>query len=185
MSKAYILKDRFQHEFGHVKDQLIEIFDTIEDVDIGPLSSYRPERAGDPVDFLVPAIRERGVEGWIDGFEMSNGMRRSLMHLLELHLEPPGSVLLVDEYENGMGVNCLPQVTEMLLRRCCDLQMIFTSHHPYVINNVSKENWRIVRRRGSEVEILRFNDIERLKTASKMDGFIQLINTLELEQGLQ
>lgn len=185
LSKAYVLKRRFPEEFNRVQNQLIDIFDTIEEVDMGPLSQFRSLQDGQPFDFLVPAFRERGIKGWIDGFEMSNGMRRTLLHLLELHLEPPGSVLLIDEYENGMGVNCLPQVTEMILERCCDLQLIFTSHHPYVINNVSKQHWRIMRRNGHEVEILRPRDIERLNTASNMDAFVQLLNAPEFEQGLQ
>ncbi len=185
ITKAFILKREFPREFLRVQSQFVEIFGTVEELDIGQLSRYSAEYAPDgPFDLLVPAFREQGIDGWVDGFEMSNGMRRTLLHLFEVHLEPPGSVLLIDEYENGMGVNCLPQVTQTLLERSGEVQLIFTSHHPYVINNVSKDFWRVMRRTGHDVEVLRPGDIARLSTSSSIDGFIQLINAPEFNEGL-
>lgn len=185
VSKAYALKLRFPKEFEKVQERLIEIFDTVVELDVGELTKFDPKpRLEAPLDFLVPAFREKGVDGWVNGFDMSNGMRRTLLHLLELHLEPPGSVLLIDEYENGMGVNCLPQVTQTLFERSGEVQLIFTSHHPHVINNVSKDLWRVMRRNGHEVEVLRKADIARLNTTSEIDSFIQLVNAPEFTGGI-
>ena len=185
VTKAYLLRQRFPEQFAKVEEQLIDIFGTIEQLDVGRTSELSRRRFVDePFDFLVPAFRERGIDGWVDAFDMSSGMHRTLLHLLELHLEPPGSVLLVDEYENGMGVNCLPQVTDTLFERRGEVQLVFTSHHPYVINNVPKEQWRIMRRRGHEVEVLRKGDVARLDTASEIDSFVQLINAPEFTEGL-
>jgi predicted ATPase len=185
ISKAYVLKERFPEQFDWVKEQMMEIFGTIAELDIGPRRSFSTVPTSGPFDLLVPAFKERGVDGWIHGGNMSSGMLRTLMHLLELHLEPPGSVLLIDEYENGMGVNCLPQVTELILERSSELQLIFTSHHPFVINEISKQFWLVMQREGHEVQVKRYADIERLNTKSNQDAFIQLINAPEYVNGLQ
>ena len=112
-------------------------------------------------------------------------MRRTLVHLLELALSPPGTVLLIDEYENSMGVNCLPAVTEQILERAGDLQFIITSHHPYVINNVDKKHWMVVRRRGSVVEVVPASAIPSLDTRSSQDAFIQLMNAEEYRGSIE
>ena len=184
LSKAYILKRLFPEQFEWVAEQMIDIFDTIEEVDIGPRRGFSTVSMRGPFDFLVPAFRERGIDGWIYDDKMSSGMRRTLMHLLELHLEPPGSVVLIDEYENGMGVNCLPQITELLLQRAGDLQLIFTSHHPFVIEKISKEWWMVMQRNGHDVTVLKADDIKRLNTASNQDAFIQLVNAPEYLNGV-
>ena len=187
MSKAYILanKNSFSEYFEPVKEQMREIFDSVEEIAIGPTRAFSDPAPSGPLDLLVPAFRERGVEGWIYGNNISAGMLRTLKHILELHLEPPGSVLLLDEYENGMGANCLSQVTELIVGRASDFQLIFTSHHPFVIETIPKESWMVMQRQGYEVSVLRTHDIARLNTASNQDAFVQLVNVPEYMHGLQ
>lgn len=185
MSKAYILQKKFPDHFQAVKEQMIEIFDSIEELQVGPRREFSSLPLNGPFDLLVPAFQERGVKGWIYGGNMSAGMMRTLMHILELHLEPPGSVLLIDEYENGMGVNCLSQVTDLIVQRSSELQLIFTSHHPFVIDTIPKKWWMVMQRQGYEVSVLRTQEIERLNTESNQDAFIQLVNAPEYLHGLQ
>lgn len=40
----------------------------------------------------------------------------------------------VYEFENGLGVNCIDVLAEILLSERKDLQFIITSHHPKIIN---------------------------------------------------
>ena len=185
MSKAFVLEKKFPDHFRAVEEQLFEIFDSVEELRIGPRRDFSSIILTGPIDFLVPAFKERGVKGWIYGGNMSAGMARTLMHILEIYLEPPGSVLLIDEYENGMGVNCLSQVTELIIERSKELQLIFTSHHPFVIDTIPKNLWMVMRRNGYEVSVLRVQDIERLNTESNQDAFIQLVNAPEYMHGLQ
>lgn len=110
---------------------------------------------------------------------MSSGMRRTLVHILELVLCPRATVLLIDEYENSMGINCLPAITNHMLDRAGELQFIITSHHPYVINKVAKDHWMVVRREGSVVELLPASAIPSLDTRSSQDAFVQLMNSKE------
>jgi AAA15 family ATPase/GTPase len=59
-------------------------------------------------------------------------MFKTLMYIAEIYLSPEGAVVLIDEFENSLGSNCIDAVTDILTERQ-DLQFIITSHHPYII----------------------------------------------------
>jgi hypothetical protein len=111
-------------------------------------------------------------------------MQRTLVHLLSIALAPSGTVIIVDEIENSMGVNCLPQLIEHFLQRT-DLQFILTSHHPYVINNIPWRYWRLVTRKGSEVTVRDATSIPALDSASSLEKFTQLMNLEEYEEAIK
>ena len=52
----------------------------------------------------------------------------------------------VYEFENGLGVNCIDVLAEILLSERKDLQFIITSHHPKIINQISNKKWKIIER---------------------------------------
>ncbi|MCX4244071.1 AAA family ATPase [Paraliomyxa miuraensis] len=187
--KAYLLQRRFGSEFAAVLDAYREIFPQVREIKIGPTSELGLRSTEDEqstsYEFLGIAIEENGVGSAISWENMSSGMRRTLRHLFELELSPRGTVLLVDEYENSMGVNCLDAVTERLLSPSRDLRLIITSHHPYVINNVPMNLWRVVTRKGSNVRIVPASEIPELDTRSKQDAFIRLLNAAEYREGIQ
>jgi len=186
--KAYVLQEKFKADFERlVLSPYREIFPTVTDVRVDlaaklfPEEAHRRPRKGRRIDV---AIRERGVKRWIGSEGISQGMERTLVHLLELALSPPGTVLLIDEYESGMGVNCLPAVTRHLRERAGELQFIITSHHPYVIGNIDKEDWLVVQRHGSEVSISPASSSPSLNTSSRQDAFIQLLNSDAYMEGI-
>lgn len=93
-----------------------------------------------------------GVTEWISATEMSSGMLRTLSLIVDIRAAPPGSVVVIGELENSLGVNCMPEVIDSLLERD-DCQFILTSHHPYIIDNIPVHAWKLVQRHGSEVRI--------------------------------
>jgi len=107
------------------------------------------------------------------------------MHLIELALAPDGTVVLIDEIENSLGLNCLPQLSEYFLERSRDLQFIITSHHPYIINAIPPEQWRVVTREGSEVTVRDRSSIIGLQTLSAQDSFTLLTNLDEYREGIR
>jgi len=56
-------------------------------------------------------LRGRRVEQQIPEEKISSGMHRTLMHLSRMALWPDGTVVLIDEFENSFGVNCIHFVT--------------------------------------------------------------------------
>jgi predicted ATPase len=188
LAKAVIMQNKFPKDFAAVVEQYKEIFEQVEEIQVGPLSQF--EKNADtppflPMEWLTVALRERGVKGWLVHQRVSSGMLRTLFHLLELSLAPSGTVVLIDEFENSLGANCLPNVAEHILSRANDLQFFITSHHPYVINKFPAREWHVVLRNGSAVRVLTAAEIPALQTSSMHDAFTILSNISEFERGIQ
>ncbi|MFE7822297.1 hypothetical protein ACFU1R_29605, partial [Priestia megaterium] len=85
---------------------------------------------------------------------------------------PDDSIIIIDEFENSLGVNCIDLVAGQLLQN--KKQFIITSHHPYIINKISYTHWRIVIRNANKV-IVRSSDYYRLGS-SNHEAFKELLN---------
>ena len=167
--------------FDKIKERFIDIFPQVEDI------RFEFLKGGDrlsPIfeEYLPLQIKEKGVEGWIRQERISSGMYKTFMHLSEMFLWPEGTVVLIDEFENSLGVNCIDVLTEDLLQENRGLQFIITSHHPYIINNISPEYWKIVTRKGGVVSTHDAKDLNISDSSHK--AFIQLINLEEYKEGI-
>lgn len=184
--KAYILQKNFPALFREIKDDFIEIFPTVSDVSLDERGKLSPDPLGSAVfSFsLAFGIKEKGVRGWVVNQHISAGMLRTFIHLVEIALASPEAVILIDELENSLGVNCLQQLTHRFLRRS-ELQFILTSHHPYIINNIPMKYWKLVTRKGSVVTVKDANSIKGLDPDSLLSGFVQLTNLEEYEEAIQ
>jgi len=175
--KAYVLQTQFPEQFAQIKSLFIDAFPFVEDVTVETLTD------SDESVHLGFRIKETKVPNSIIGEAISSGMLRTLVTFIDLTLAPAGTCILIDEFENSLGVNCMPAVTDLVLSRAPDLQFIITSHHPYIINNIPKEHWKVVQRKGSVVRAIPASKIKALQTASAQENFLQLINTAEFEEG--
>ncbi len=145
----------------------------------------------DPVSFKVVGgdavafgVRERGVRSPVVGQRLSSGMRKLLILLLEVELVSPGSCLLIDEVENGYGINVLPAVAQALTRRT-DIQVIANSHHPQLIPKIPRSAWRLVTRKGSQVTVVDVDKIESMGGSLKLDSYTRLMNLHEYEEAVR
>lgn len=185
--KAYILQKKFPEEFARIKESYSEIFPTV--LDAGLIGSDTGEGIpllwkGQSMEWLYVGIQERGVQESVYNERISAGMLRTFAHLLEITLAPSGTVIIVDEFENGLGINCLPQMTDHFLRRS-DLQFILTSHHPYVINKIPWEYWKLVTRKGPEVTVKDVASIPSFDAKSLHSRFVLLTNLDEYQEAIQ
>ena len=185
--QTYLARLHFPELFESIRTHYLDIFDSVTDVTVDIMERLDPAEAQvTPFwDELTLAIKEHGTDGWIVEPYISLGMRRTFYHLAELELAPPGTTIVVDEYENSMGVNCLPAVTDLFLRRQDALQFILTSHHPYVIDNVPMDWWRVVTRHGGTISVRPARDIPELNTRSRQDAFTLLLNSSVYQEGIQ
>jgi AAA15 family ATPase/GTPase len=178
--KIALLYNFFPNEFQKIKQRFIEIFPQIEDVCIKPLEDKNLPVYFEKIPFLQ--IKEQGVENWIPTMNMSAGMFKTFMHISELFLLASGTVVLIDEFENSLGVNCINVLTEDLLQESRNLQFIVTSHHPYIINKIATKHWKIVSRKGG---VVKTQDVEELNLPkSKHEAFLQLLNLEEFVEGI-
>ncbi|WP_437876026.1 AAA family ATPase [Sorangium sp. So ce513] len=186
--KAELLQEVFPEAFAEIEEALQEAFPTVEKLKVQryyPLGAAQSKEPGGAYNMALTAA-ESGVDGWIFFHDMSSGMQRYLSFLVHLSFAPPGTVVLIDELESSLGVNCLPAVTRFLLSRAPDLQLILTSHHPYIIEQIPPRHWKIVTRKGSRVRVVDAGELPAMaEDRSHLDRFTRLINLPEYEHGVQ
>lgn len=165
--------------FKEIKHQFINIFEHVEDIRIQPDDhKINPEVIS---VYPVVEIKEKGINSWIKQNEISSGMLKTLMHISELYLSADGTVILIDEFENSLDVNCINILTDLLIenRR---IQFIITSHHPYIINKLAMEHGKIITRQGN---IVTAKDIKEYNLSkSRHQAFMQLINLNDYREGI-
>jgi hypothetical protein len=186
---ALMFQEKVPKHFDLLKDRFRETFPTVEDIRIDVVKASLNNTS--VTSELAALIKEKGTKGWIPLHLISTGMRRSLILLFEIGLLPD-TVFLLDDFENGLGVNCIDQVTDFILDPPLDdriksgnvQQIIVTSHHPYIINHIPMENWRVVTRHGSVVRAVAPEDIPGLRGDSRHEAFLRLLNTGEYRHGI-
>jgi len=175
-TKLYLTYENEPNIFKKIRSRFIDIFQQIEDIKIEPMEiDELPKRLTE--NTAVISIKEKSVPKWIREDRMSSGMLRTIIYVSDIFLSNEGSVILIDEFENSLGINCIDILTDDLIHENKTLQFIATSHHPYIINNIPYEYWKIVTRQGGHIRICNASDYHLGK--SKQDAFIQLTKILE------
>jgi predicted ATPase len=165
--------------FIRIKQRFNDIFPQIEDIKVAPLDSK--DVPSFLKDYLFVQIKQKDVKNWIDQGRISSGMFRTLLQLSELYLSAEGSIFLIDEFENSLGINCINEITSDILTSRRKLQFILTSHHPYIINNIEFKNWKLVTRNGG---IVKAHEMSEFKIGhSKHEAFMQLLQLEEYHTG--
>ena len=186
IERAYLLQRDFPEDFDNLFGRFRVMFPFVEDMRIARIDELWPDapKAWPGIRDLTLGIRERGVDEWIVGGNVSGGMIRAFALLVDVTVAPSGTVFLIDEIENSLGNNCLPEVVDLLWERAGDLQFIITTHHPYVINNIPLKHWKIVTRKGSVVVARPAESFDALRTASRFERFTRLLNLPAFEEGV-
>lgn len=181
--KLYIVYLQHKQTFDTIKEKFCEIFPQIEDIKIDRIqndSFYANDNFSENV-FIH--IKHKNSDKWIPSVSMSSGMFRTLLLLSEIYLCADGSVILIDEFENSLGINCIRDITDEILFSDRNVQCIITSHHPYIINNIEFQYWKLLTRNGGTIKA---HDItEKLSEKSRHERFMQLIQLEEYETGLE
>ncbi|MBG1267429.1 AAA family ATPase [Nostoc sp. WHI] len=177
--KLALVYNHYPQTFHEIKQLFIDIFDHVEDIRMEPDKDKNLPKI--IADYPFINIKEKGVNNWIIQQRISSGMFRTLMHISELYLSTEGTVILIDEFENSLGVNCIDILSDLLLENR-KLQFIITSHHPYIINKIGMEHWKIVTRRGGVVTVKNAKDYNLGK--SRHEAFMQLINLDAYKEGI-
>jgi len=172
--KAFFLQKLFPDLFDEIKESYIDIFPSVKDVRVTINKESSNQHR------LLFEI-EDDSDNWISQQHISSGMYRTLTYLIEILAAPEESVVVIDEFENSLGINCMPELTDFILDKSPKLQFILTSHHPYIINNIPWKTWQVVSRVDNKIRSRKAVDIPELDTASSLDKFTQLVNLLDCE----
>lgn len=179
--KLFFVQKADKKVFDIIKQRFSDIFPQIEDIKIAPLETKEKEMPDILKDYPFIQIKEKGVKHWISQNRISSGMFRTLMQLSELYLCSEGTVFLIDEFENSLGINCINEITYDILSSKRKIQFVLTSHHPYIIDAISHNNWKLVTRNAG---IIRTHDINKFNIGkSNHSAFMQLIQLEEYQTG--
>lgn len=174
--RLYLIQKNSPHKFTEIESTFCSVFTLVKKID------FDLHRLGDTKFVPTLKIKEDKVDSWIDQLNISNGMMRTLAQIITLALAEDGDVILIDEFENGLGVNCIEDLAEMAVEPEVNVQIIMTSHHPYIINAIPYKDWRIVSRRGSDVRVNTADELG-IGNGSKHKAFMQLVQTTEYTTG--
>lgn len=179
--KLFFVQKVDKKVFNTIKQRFATIFPQIEEMKIAPLETKEKDMPDLLRDYPFIQIKEKGVKHWISQNRISSGMFRTLMQLSELYLCSEGTVFLIDEFENSLGINCINEITNDILESKRKLQFVLTSHHPYIIDTIGYKNWKLVTRNAG---IIKTHDIEKFNIGnSKHSAFMQLIQLDEYQTG--
>lgn len=173
--KAFLLQMHFPTLFDSIKEIFTDIFPDVLDIRV------RSEEDRNRYKLLCE-IQNKTSKNWILQSQISSGMLRTLYFFFETFLAPKGYVILIDEFENSLGINCMPQMADLILDYESSIQFILTSHHPYIINNIPWETWQVVSRKSNLIKTTKASDIPELNSASSLDKFTQLINFWQYQE---
>lgn len=138
--KIFIAKKFYKNLYIKIFDAIKELFIEIEDIDV-----VEDERR----EIFLLSMQVYGKK--LIQHDISNGMLKTIYYIVELYTMASDSLIMIDEFENGLGVNCIDLLSETLLSARDDLQFIITSHHPKIINSIGMEKWKIIDRDISTV----------------------------------
>ena len=167
---------RGTRSFGVFKDifeQFQDIFPSVTKIETGWSATWIPNELKSNIALNI-LVYEEGVANPIPFERLAAGMQKTLEILVQVALCPDHSLILLDEFENSLGLNCMSSVTDAILSSHRGLQFIVTSHHPYVINNIDIKYWKIITRDGSLVQATPALNFGLGK--SRHEWFFQLIN---------
>ena len=170
--KLYIVKNYYPDIYVKIFDAVKELIMEIEDIDV--------EEDAVREMYLV-SIEVYGKK--LLQQDISNGMLKTIYYIVELFTMSEDSLVLIDEFENGLGVNCIDVLSELMLSERDDLQFIITSHHPKIINAIDKNKWKIIDREGSIVK--NSSSLSYGIGNSQHDAYFNLLNRWEFEGKIQ
>jgi hypothetical protein len=151
---AYKKQDTNLTVFRDIVEEVKSIFPEIEEWDIVEQTNMNTE--GGHIEYK---IKVNGQRRFIPHWNISSGMLRTFNIIADLYLSNPETVFLLDEFENSLGHNCLPNLEELIIAHSIDSQFIITSHHPDIINKIPKENWLIIERTNGSINNNPFNNL--------------------------
>ncbi|MBY7806734.1 ATP-binding protein [Vibrio fluvialis] len=171
--KIYYAHEFDKDAFNDFQDTYISIFNQVRRIE--PRIVRTMEAASAEAHRMLMINLELVNGNKVSQSKISSGMFKTMMILAELYFGSNNSPIIIDEIENSLGVNCLPEILSQLNE--AENQVIITSHHPRVINEIPVRFWNIVSRKpdGSVVT----QAAESILPSGRHEAFIQLLNSPE------
>lgn len=166
-AKLYLLKNTNKELFDELLSTYQEIFPEITGFDI------KIDQNTDGLMAIYFLINDKPISIQ----HISMGMTKAFIFLFDLLTISNNYVVIIDEIENGLGINCIDDVYSLITSMRNDLQFIITSHHPYIINNVNPKTCKLVDRKNNIVSTYSAEELGILN--SHHDFYDLIMNKME------
>lgn len=183
-NRLFLLKELFSAKYDEVIDYYKEVFPFITEFKFEDIKSIEPNKEL-PFISKVLFFKEKNISDWISSVDISSGMQKVFLIALDIFMNPDDSILIIDEFENSLGMNSLNSLSSLLLSARSKLQIIISSHHPYLINQIPISNWLICHRKGMNISIRSGKEIKDKYSNSLQQQYIQLINDPFYTDGIE
>jgi hypothetical protein len=182
-ARLYYLSSNKQALYGEIMEQFKQVFPFIREDGVLDISKTGVRITGKILGH-VPVFCIKEADGdWVPITELSSGMQKVLLVITDIITMPEGGVYIIDEYENSLGINAIDFLPDFINSHNKEIQYFITSHHPYLINEVSPEHWYVFHREGLDVSIKYGTELQERYGKSKQKAFTQLINDRFYNEG--
>jgi ABC-type lipoprotein export system ATPase subunit len=123
-------------------------------------------------------VREDGVGGEYNQYEMSQGMFRALSVLVQVNysqMANRANCILIDDIGEGLDFTRSAKLIEMLRAKAkrSEFQLIMATNDQFVMNSVPLDEWSVLQRHGSRVAV---RNIHNSKNAFEDFRFVGMSN---------
>jgi predicted ATPase len=181
--KLFILFNYFPEIYQKINEIYLDTFDFISEIKILQSEDFPDLRI--PGQTPIWCIKENNLDEFIRLDQLSSGMQKVLLIITDILTLPNGGIYLLDEYENSLGVGSISFLPDLLSTENFTNQIIFTSHHPYIISNFPVNYWYVVNRKGSEVNFTYGKELTERYDLSSQEKYIQLLNDPIYNEGVK
>ena len=166
LAQIYVVKKLNSELFQDLIFDLQNIFPSVEDIDVMETEN----------GILNLAVKENGK--LLNKDSVSSGLLKTIYIVTVVRFSIGNTVVLLDEIENGLGINCLDEITQYIIQSAdiTNSQFILTSHHPYIINQISESNWKIISQKNGVISSASAQDIGIDTVNNRQEKFFQLMN---------
>ena len=120
----------------HAKD-ILDVIEDLPDNGIEAITFIKTD-VGD----VMLALRELSGSGRMDARQLSDGTLRCLAILAAVYSEPEGSMIVVEELDNGIHPSCIAKLLRAIQQIAAErhLMLVVTTHNPAVMDAVGPDH---------------------------------------------
>ncbi len=124
---------------------------------------------------VIMFLKERGLEQNINQYDISQGMWRALAIIIYLNfakISAMPSCIVIDDIGEGLDFDRSRLLIQLLRAglREANVQLIMSTNDRFVMNDVPLEDWSVLRRVGSSVDALNYDNSRIVFDNFKMAG---------------
>lgn len=174
-NRLFLLKTIFDKQYKKLLSLYKDIFPFVSEFEFKDMEETGAV-LGLPGRMPILHVKDKSSSASVSLQLLSSGMKKVLLILTDIVMMDKGTVYLLDEYENSLGVNAINFLPSIIAEYGEGQQFIITSHHPYLINTIPVNNWIVFHRNGLQISVKHGDDLAKSYGKSKQQAFIKLLN---------